>query len=106
MGQVARQRYGLETAADVQHLKYARHMNLDRSFGQTQALRDLLVRMAVAHQFQDLALPRENRSFIKYEHLTVPLAADGTNVDMLFGVRCDVPASGIDEPNPSRNRRA
>jgi hypothetical protein len=36
-------------------------------------------------------VPRPNRDYIRYEHLTVPLAADGTTVDMLLGVRCGLP---------------
>jgi hypothetical protein len=40
----------------------------------------------------------KDRDFIYYEHLTMPLAADGTTVDMLFGVRCAVPTTlPIDE---------
>jgi hypothetical protein len=35
--------------------------------------------------------PVTERNFIQYEHLTLPLAADGETVDMLFGVRCILP---------------
>jgi hypothetical protein len=40
----------------------------------------------------------KDRNFIYYEHLTMPLAADGMVPDMLFGVRCAVPRTlPIDE---------
>jgi hypothetical protein len=32
--------------------------------------------------------PTPHRDFAKYEHLTVPLAAEGGEVDLLLGVRC------------------
>ncbi len=32
--------------------------------------------------------PAKRGGLIPYEHLTLPLAADGETVDMLFGVRC------------------
>ncbi len=32
--------------------------------------------------------PAPHLDFLEYEHLTLPLAADGATVDMLFGVRC------------------
>lgn len=39
--------------------------------------------------------PTPHLDFLEYEHLTLPLAADGTTVDMLFGVRC-----GLGRANP------
>ncbi len=39
-------------------------------------------------------VPRETRDFMQYEHLTVPLAADGTTVDMLMGVRFGLVGAG------------
>ena len=33
-------------------------------------------------------VPVTGREFLKYEHLTMPLASDGVMVDMLFGIRC------------------
>ncbi len=35
--------------------------------------------------------PVRDKDFVQYEHLTFPLASDGTTVDMLFGVRCILP---------------
>jgi len=35
--------------------------------------------------------PVAARNYMRYEHLTVPLASDGDNVDVLFGVRCILP---------------
>jgi hypothetical protein len=35
--------------------------------------------------------PVRERDFLRYEHLTLPLASDGATVDMLFGVRCILP---------------
>jgi len=35
--------------------------------------------------------PMRERNFLRYEHLTLPLATDGATVDMLFGVRCWLP---------------
>lgn len=32
--------------------------------------------------------PTPHLDFLEYEHLTLPLATDGSLVDMLFGVRC------------------
>lgn len=32
--------------------------------------------------------PTPHREFAKYEHLTVPLSSDGSEVDVLLGVRC------------------
>lgn len=37
--------------------------------------------------------PAKQLDFMDYEHLTLPLAADGETVDMLFGVRCALPKS-------------
>ena len=39
------------------------------------------------------AAPARERQFMHYEHLTLPLAADGETIDMLFGVRCALPDS-------------
>lgn len=35
--------------------------------------------------------PGDNSAVLSFEHLTLPLAADGVTVDMLFGVRCALP---------------
>ena len=40
--------------------------------------------------------PDRRLDFVDYEHLTLPLASDGQTVDMLFGVRCELPYS--DQP--------
>jgi hypothetical protein len=37
--------------------------------------------------------PGNQGRLLRYEHLTLPLAADGQAVDMLFGVRCILPES-------------
>jgi hypothetical protein len=36
--------------------------------------------------------PVRDMAYLTYEHLTLPLATDGETVDMLFGVRCILPA--------------
>lgn len=36
--------------------------------------------------------PVRELNFLHYEHLTLPLASGGETVDMLFGVRCALPA--------------
>ena len=38
--------------------------------------------------------PTPNREFVEYEHLTVPLSADGRTVDVLLGVRCGLTPLG------------
>lgn len=38
-------------------------------------------------------VPISHREFIQFEHLTVPLARDGTTVDMLLGIRCGLTAA-------------
>src|SRR5258708_11173475 len=39
--------------------------------------------------------PARHLDFLEYEHLTLPLAADGQTVDMLFGVSCALPYSKV-----------
>ena len=41
--------------------------------------------------------PTPHREYVQYEHLTVPLSADGRTVDLLLGVRC-----GLMPLGPSR----
>ncbi|MBV8538134.1 MAG: hypothetical protein JO128_21235, partial [Alphaproteobacteria bacterium] len=42
--------------------------------------------------------PARHLEFVDYEHLTLPLASDGQTVDMLFGIRCELPYS--EHPRP------
>jgi hypothetical protein len=44
-------------------------------------------------------VPRPHRDFVRYEHLTVPLASDGVTVDMLLGARCVVRTRRVESDN-------
>ena len=64
--------------------------------GYTPILRQLsAVAETRAPSFGVYAPPTPHRNFIEYEHLTLPLAADGELVDMLFGVGCGLKTASL-----------